>query len=358
VSGPEPASGGAERELADLAAMLSEMESAPAIFRPSRFWDYHNERNLEQIADAGFGAFKRTVNTNYFQWEPGSPRGDGARERVMRRLLSLWLRRPDPRVLRARLLEPQHSVHAGAAARWHAVGVAILWELARRRDRLGLLESGPEPTLGAPLYVRHRGRRITEDVAHSALELATIDEAGGLPAAGSRVVELGAGYGRLAWLLLTEVADLRYIVCDIPPALAIAQRYLTELFPQRPTFRFRHFEDPAAAGAELAQSSLAFLLPHQLALLAPLEADLFINISSLHEMRPDQIENWFGLIDRHTRGRFYTKQWVRSLNVFDELVIERGDYPVPAHWRVLLDRELDVPPGFFEAVYGVGAPGV
>jgi ABC-type xylose transport system permease subunit len=85
--------------------------------------------------------------------------------------------------------------------------------------------------------------------------------------------------------------------------------------------------------------------------LAPLGADLALNVSSLHEMRPDQIAEWFRIIDRHTRGRFYTKQWVRSINDWDQLVVERGDYPVPPHWKVLLDRPAYATPGFFEAVY-------
>jgi putative sugar O-methyltransferase len=342
-------------ELPGLKEMLAELDDAPEIFKPSRFWEHHNDRNLQQIADDGFGAFKRTVNTNYFQWEPGSPRGDGPRERVARRLLRLWLAHPNPRVLGAHLAQPERSLHTNRAARWHAICVAMLWELARRNDPHGLLDSCEEPQLGEPPSVLYRGRLISEDLAHSTLELATIDEAGGLPDPGSLVVELGGGYGRLAWLLLTCIPNVRYVVCDIPPALAIAQRYLTELFADRRIFRFRRFDDPASVQDELAGAELAFLLPHQLAALSPLGADLFINISSLHEMRREQIDEWFRLIDRHTDGRFYTKQWLSSVNVFDDLIIERNQYPVPGHWQALLDRDVQAPPGFFEAVYRLRA---
>jgi putative sugar O-methyltransferase len=343
----------ATAELPGLREMLDELADGPAIFQPSDFWTHHNENNLQQIADDGFGAFKRTVNTNYFQWEPGSPRGAGPREEVARRLLALWARHPDPRVLGARLLDPQRSLHSGSAARWHAVCVAALWEHARRRDTLGLLEENEEPRLGEALLVRHRGRSISEDLANSALEMSAIAEGGGLPTPGSLVVELGGGYGRLAWLMLEAIPGLRYVVCDIPPALAIAQRYLTELFGELPTFRFRPFSDPATVMSEIERARLVFLLPHQLAALPPLGADLFVNISSLHEMRHDQIATWFALIDRHTRGHFYTKQWVHSVNVFDDLVVNRDEYPVPGHWHAALDREVEATPGFFEAVYRV-----
>jgi putative sugar O-methyltransferase len=345
----------AAAELPGLTEMIAELDRAPTLLGPSEFWLHHNAVNLQQIADEGFRAFKRTVNTNYFQWEPGRPRGGGPRERVARRIMEQWLRHPDPRVLLARLVEPERSLHSGRAARWHAICVAALWELARTQDESGLLERLTEPELGEPLYVHHRGRLITEDAANSTLELGTIVESGGLPRAGELVLELGAGYGRLAWLLLTASPGIRYFVVDIPPALAVAQRYLTEVFRELPAFCFRPFDDPAEIADDLAGSRLAFLLPHQLAALPALDADLFVNVSSLHEMRPDQIATWFGLIDTHTRGRFYTKQWIRSVNVFDDLVIRREDYPVPGHWSVLIDREVREIPGFFEAVYRVGA---
>ncbi len=344
----------AEAELPGLREMLAELEQAPEIFRPSAFWETHGSGNLEQLGTDGFAAFKRTVNTNYFQWEPGSPRGDGPREIVARRLLSLWLRRPNPRVLLATLAQPERSLHEGSAARWHAVCVAALWEQARRADPADLLGRFAEPDVGEPLLVRHRGRLVSEDQANSVLELATLAEAGGLPEPGSLVIELGGGYGRVAWLLLSAIPQLRYVVCDIPPALAIAQRYLTETFSELPAFRFRPFTDPDAVREELDGARLVFLLPHQLAALSPLGADLFINISSLHEMRPEQIELWFGEVDRHTRGRFFTKQWIHSVNVFDGLTFDRDEYPVPAHWRTLLDREVRTTPGFFEAVYRCG----
>ena len=346
---------GAVAELPGLEEMIEEMERGPELFRPSKFWVHHNARNFEQIASEGFGAFKRTVNTNYFQWEPGTPRGQDPHARVARQVLARWLRRPDPRVLRARLAEPERSFHRGRGARWHAVCVAALWELARRRDRLGLLERLEEPEAGEPPVIVHRGRRISEDLANSVLELATIVEAGGPLPRSSLVIELGAGYGRFAWLMASTFDDLRYIVCDIPPALAIAQRYLTEVFPDVPVFEFRPFDEPAAVAEELSGAKFAFLLPYQLAGLPALGADLFVNFSSLHEMRPDQIAEWFRIIDRHTHGRFYTKQWMRSINPWDDLVVDREDYPVPAHWEVLLERPVEVTPGFFEAVYRLEA---
>lgn len=167
------------------------------------------------------------------------------------------------------------------------------------------------------------------------------------------MLELGGGYGRVAWVVLEVFLQARYICCDIPPALAIAQRYLTELFPDQRAFRFRHLDSHAEVADELAHAQIAFLTPNQLELLEPLDVDLFMNISSLHEMRPDQIAFYLGQADRHTSGFAYLKQWQRWHNPEDDVVIARDGYPIPAAWQVVYPRTHPIQRAFFDALYRV-----
>lgn len=168
------------------------------------------------------------------------------------------------------------------------------------------------------------------------------------------IIELGGGYGRVAWTMLKAFPDVRYVLVDIPPALAVAQRYLTEQYPELTTFRFRIFDDLQAAHEELARAQIAFLTPTQLDALPPLGADLFVNISSLHEMRPEQIAHFLRAVDRHCTGNFYTKQWKRSVNPADGCVITREDYPIPDHWQRIFSRDHPIQTRFFEALYRLG----
>ena len=98
----------------------------------------------------------------------------------------------------------------------------------RSRGILGRLQ---EPELGDPIVAQYRGRRISQDLGNSVHELCRATAA--LPRG---VLELGGGYGRVAWAMLEEFPHARYIVCDIPPALAVAQRYLTSSSPTGPRF--------------------------------------------------------------------------------------------------------------------------
>jgi putative sugar O-methyltransferase len=349
---PDPASA-----LTDLGAMWAEMRQAPAIVQPSDFWRSLNERNTRQLDDDGFARFKRTVNQNYFSWVPHTLLDD-----QLRAMIVAWLRRPEPAVLTARLGDVS-TLEAGPervnpfvnarARRIHGLFIALLWEYVARRDRHAILPRLEEPELGDPVLVAYRGRRISQDLCNSAFELhcATAALPGGRPGAGG-VLELGGGYGRVAWVFLTAFPRSRYILCDIPPALAIAQQYLTTLFPGCRTFRFRHFDSHAEVADELAAAQIAFLTPNQLELLEPLGLSLTVNISSLHEMRLDQIAHYLGQIDRHTDGYFYTKQWETWHNAEDDIVIGRSDYPIPAAWRTIYEHRHPIQRAFFHGLYG------
>src|SRR5690349_16549895 len=260
--------GPSHSELPNLRPMLEELDSAPEIVRPSMFWDTLNERNLRQLEESGFHSFKQTVNRNYFQFLPADPRNEQFRAMTWR-----WLRKPVPHVFSARLndraslMPPASGIGARALARSKAAlytfYVAMLWEYVHARDALGLLDRLEEPELGRPIAFDYRGRRISEDLCNSVLEVASIHEGLPRPLARDTVIELGSGYGRLGWAFLEAFPDIRYVLVDIPPALAIAEEYLSRLFPDRAVFRFRHFDRFADVAAELDRAQIAFLTPNQ-----------------------------------------------------------------------------------------------
>jgi putative sugar O-methyltransferase len=349
-----------ERVLVAIDAMTREVMSGPDIYRPSRFWEELNERNRRQIVEIGLSSFKRTVNQNYFNFLIVGPRHP-----QFRRLLRSWLSRPRPSVLGARLVDWElvevrdsriQPFRRRRARLWYALFVALLWEFARRRGARRRLDALEEPTLGNPILVRHGRRSITQDLANSALELDAIEDAlTHSLTAGETVMELGAGYGRLAWMALASTPGLRYILVDIPPALAIAEEYLTSLFPERRAFRFRHFDRYEDVLAELRDAEVVFLTPNQLEAIPPQDADVFINISSFHEMRPDQVANFLVQVGRHTDGIFYTKQWRAWTNEVDGVTIRQEDYPIPGSWNRVYERVHPVQTQFFEAAYRIRA---
>jgi putative sugar O-methyltransferase len=329
--------------------MFSAMEGSRAEVMPSAYWTELNERSVRHLRETGYEHFKRSLATHYFTWVPA------LRDAQFRFLA----RRLPPSTVVAcaarALLAERHEPFARKQSAVYSLLTFLLWEYARRNDPDRLLDRLDEPSEGDPPRLRLGGRRISQDLANSMLEYRSVAEAG-LAGRVRTVLELGAGYGRTAFVFLRLQPGVKYRIVDIPPALYVAERYLAGQFADRRVFRFRPFASYAAVAAELEAADIAFLLPRQLELLPDRSADLFVNISSLHEMRPDQIAYYFGQIDRLTRGWFYTKQWKESRNPADGLVIREDDYPVPAHWRRVYSRPCAVQTYFFEALYEVGGP--
>ena len=343
--------------------MVGEVRRAGGILAPSKFWADFSARNLVTLTgDGGVETFKRCVNNNYFQWVILNQRHPDYRA-----VLREWRRHRTLAPLLAHVerdargwFDQDLAQELPSPPRWiqpraYALYVALLWEIACRRAPPGLGEGLEEPLLGRPVGVRHRRRRISQDLANSLLEYAAVAE--GMSAqrrSTARVLEIGGGYGRLAWLWLAAHPGVRVVMVDIPPALALAQEYLTRLFPARRAALFRAGADLRALHADVLASDIAFLTPNQLDALDPLGADVALNVSSLHEMTTDQAARYLELIDRHASGGFfYTKQWRRWENPLDGVVAAREAHPYPERWQAVFDRVHPVQVRFFETLFAL-----
>lgn len=343
---PETDSRATFEELVRLMAKTAE-EGDP-VFLPSKFWQALNVINLSSLAGGGYQTFKQTVATNYFTWIVESDDDQLA----FLRAHTAW--RDWAKIIQV-LWTPMRGTRLHFVHRFlYKALTAMLWCYVSRRDPDGLLEKIHEPLEGTPFPVYGQGRLLSQDLANSVLEYYAVRDCWGPSDDPMTVCELGAGYGRTAYLFLQARPRTRYVIVDIPPALAVAQRYLSAVLPQLRVFRFHPFSQFKDVRDELEASALAFLLPHQAAMLPAKSVDLFISISSLQEMRPDQITSYFLLIDRLTRGFFYMKQWKASQNPHDHLTIRQEDYPIPPNWRPLFVRQAPVQVRFFEAMYRIG----
>lgn len=335
--------------------MLSGFRDVPARYRPSPFWEELAAAGVRQLEAGGFDHFKRTVNTRYFNW-----RLLGILRHQLLAVGGAWLSQPDSAVLRAEFPQPTATIRDRAASfgpvsAWiYKLYVAMYADVVGRQDARGLLRALDEPALGNPFLVRHRGRAMSQDLCNSVHELYSVLGPTGLPGTTAPAfAEIGAGYGRFAWLVLTSVPGATYTIVDIPPALYLSQRYLTTLFPEMPAFRFRPFHTYADVAAEFEASRIRFIAPHQFELLPAKSVDYVVNISSFHEMTMAQVEHYFRLIDRICRGRLYTKQWRVSRTQINGCTLREHDYPVPATWRTVFHHRHPIQRMFFHALYDV-----
>ena len=339
----------AQEDADRLAAMFATLESGDARGRPSKYWVELNRMNLAQLEDHGYENFKRTVALNYFTFARILPWNEQIR---------FLLRKLPPSV-------SLDCLKRALAARKHDYFSAFNWiqsliynflalaSWAYTRDAVSdpRLLSLREPEDGNPAAIRDQsGTLVSQDLASSILEINAISKS---IVPGSVVLELGAGYGRDAYAMLAANPGIKYIIVDIPPALWIAETYLSRQFPDLRVFRYRDFSVFDDIADEFRECDVAFFLSTQISSLPNGIADIAINISSLHEMRPEQIAFYFSQFDRLLKdgGAFYFKQWKRTKVLFEDVVICEDDYPIPASWRREFSREAPIQTRFFEALY-------
>ena len=86
--------------------------------------------------------------------------------------------------------------------------------------------------------------------------------------------------------------------------------------------------------------------------------DLALSISSLHEMRLDQIEGYLALFDRVAAGGVvYLKQWEQWDNPVDGVRARFDSYPIPARWHRVLHERCTVQTHFLQAAWEVPGSG-
>lgn len=331
--------------------MFLELEKSTNVFHPSKFWIDLNKLHIKQLSQTGFENFKRTISYHYFSWgilsiirHQLSPIISALAKGNLSPIFASDFKDNSPKL--------QNNVRRfnPIAGFIYRIYVASLMEYVSQTDTLNILKKLEEPLIGNPFIVTYKGKPISQDICNSIYEFYSIVQKVKL-SKNARIADLGAGYGRLGYIFLNTIPDSSYCIIDIPPALFISQKYLKIVFPKEKIFLFRPFKSFKEIKHEFESSRIKFLMPHQLELLPDKYFDLFINISSLHEMTTDQINNYIEIINRVCRGYFYTKQWIKS-ETKDNSNIKEGEYPVPKNWKeIMRNSPHPIQKLFFDALY-------
>lgn len=347
----------AQREQA-VAAMIEatrqDVAAGPEVYRPGDFWDQLIDQNLEMLQTHGIANFKRTVSNNYYNWLVTSLH-DPQIQRAVRR----WLERPSLAPLLNRLEERPSDLRTTDRADAYSLSrfaswrykcfVGAAWEAARHEDTLGLTERLSEPQLGNPIPIRHRGRLISQDLANSIIECNYVARTGVLKQ-GARIAELGAGYGRVAHVF-SEACPVSYCIFDVPPALGVAQWYLTELFGVDRTVPYMPGDDFSAVEPRLKPGTIAFFTPNQLEMFPDGWFDCTQTISTLPEMPAEQSSHYLKLLSAKSRHALFLKQWKQWRNAADDVELDEDWYHLPEPWQLTARRVDPIQPAFFNQLW-------
>ena len=128
------------------------------------------------------------------------------------------------------------------------------------------------------------------------------------------VVDIGGGYGKLAYYLLKKQNNCSFIDFDIPEVLILAAYYLSKSFPEKKVFLYgqENFDSNI-----MSNYDLIFLPGWEIEKLNENSIDLTINKNSLGEMNPETAGNFLKYIYK-TSKYFFSLNHEYLRNNFDE----------------------------------------
>ena len=252
------------------------------------------------------------------------------------------------------------SGFARSDPRLHRYVCWMYYQQLKKRDHLDLLT-----TLKAACKVEDgfayvfEGRIVSLDLLLSIDDFYSLLELMPQVAKEPTVVgELGAGWGRLGYVLCKVNPRCTYVVFDLPEVLVINQNYLPTLLTPCVTTRYEIARTHEQLDRNtLRKSQLWFFGPQHMDRFAPDSVDLIVNIASFQEMPKTYVANYLEYFSRiASRGACYLRQ-LRSGrshdHKFDE--IEGFDaYPIPAYWDRVFVRTSTISDEFVEAGYRIG----
>jgi putative sugar O-methyltransferase len=305
--------------------------------------------------------FKRSLNNSYFQWLPAGPT-----DNQFRNLFNFWHKHfgvcpvrivAESQPMPALENFKSHSgdnpfLHVADYWQFYCFFVGLLWHFVTCHDPDKLHERLEEPEVGSPLPVRFHGKLISQDLAHSIYEHGNITSLSStlpLPPC-PWVLEIGAGYGRLAYVF-HKARRCKYIIVDIPPARDVAQWYLPQALHDVRVFRYRPFATFSSVAEEFAAADICFLSPSQIEKLPDGCCDIGISISSLHEMTTAQITHYKMQFERLTKHLIYFEQWAKWTNPADQLALTKDDYLLGPDWEPVLDRSHPIQSDFVQLAF-------
>lgn len=328
--------------------MFEDLYHAPKIYKPSAFWQNLIKDHTEKLSrKKGYENFKQTISKRYFNGRMI----DITTHQLPIVFKELFRGNLDP-------LFMSRIEKAGISALIYRIYTAYLFDYVHRKDKLGLLVKLQEPQLGNPSTVSYKNSFVSQDLCNSVHEFYSATESK-KQIDFTDIAEIGAGYGRLAFVFLKVFPKASYTIIDLPPALNIAQKYLSDVFPKEKIFYYRSFDNFIKVNREFELSRIRFLMPHQIELLPTRSFstkkkmfNLLISVSTFHEMTRAQIRNYFYHINRLTSGYFYFKQYIIS-RVIDSGFISLNEYPIHKSWKKIYKRFHPVQVLFFEALYKI-----
>jgi len=168
------------------------------------------------------------------------------------------------------------------------------------------------------------------------------------------VLELGAGYGRTANMILSMSEKTKYVIADLPPAIYFSKKNLMEFFPKKKIASAFEINDKNEMMELYKKSDILFIFPHQINMFENKTFDVSIAIGCLNEMEKNQIEYYMKNFE-NLSSYVYIRAWENSGLPYSFYtyysIHNKSDYFIKNNWKEHFKDRCIVPSNVFELGY-------
>jgi putative sugar O-methyltransferase len=174
------------------------------------------------------------------------------------------------------------------------------------------------PGLGNPFGVLIDGTLVCKGADYQHYCAHRIQELTSSPSAS--IVEIGGGFGGMAYYLLRDNPRITYIDFDVPESLALISYYLLKSFPN---LKFLLYGEEDMTPEAIARFNVVLMPPFQLSKVPTRSVDVTFSSHTMSDLsRPAQIV-YLNEIERMTRGSFVNICEGEGSTLLDELIATR-----------------------------------
>ena len=168
------------------------------------------------------------------------------------------------------------------------------------------------------------------------------------------ILELGAGYGRTANMIMSLSKDVKYVIADLPPAVFFSKRNLTQYFPNKKIATAFEINNKSEMMKLFETSDILFIFPHQMSLFQEKTFDISLAIDCLHEMEKDTIRKYMDIFEKKSK-LLYFKVWEYSGLPYSfyqyHSAHKKDDYSIKNHWKEHFKERCLFPSNYFQLGY-------
>jgi len=128
---------------------------------------------------------------------------------------------------------------------------------------------------------------------------------------GGTVVEIGGGFGGMAWYLLRDRSGVTYVDFDLPESLALAAYYLLKAIPEK---RFLLYGEAELNSNALERYDIVLMPPFAVECMPSASASVVFSSHTLSDLRSEALETYVQQIARISAGKFLYMGSMRGAN--------------------------------------------